>query len=142
MGLPIEFHVGRYMRLANGCESFSLLYVCMGLCLLMVLLCDVLSQEQKGPFWVVYEDLRSGIYDSWPKATLQVNGAPRSSHKKFATFFETLHSFTAYCAFKSETVSREPQADTITDEEVDRVADGFTKLWLPPSPTDLLRPRK
>lgn len=82
------------------------------------------------------------------EAALQVNGVPRSFHNKFATFFEALDRFTAYCTFKSEPVTREPQADTITDEEVDRLADEFTKLWLAPLPTDfempgtLLRPRE
>lgn len=100
----------------------------------------VLSLDQKGPFWVVYVGIQPGSYDSWPKAAMQVNKVPHSSHKKFATFFEAFDSFTAYCIFKSEMVSHKPQLDTITDEEVDMVVDEFTALWLAPAPTNLPLP--
>lgn len=108
----------------------------------------VVWNDQKRPFWVVYKGLLLGIHDSWLKAALQVNGVPWSSHKKSATFFEALDIFTAYCTFKSERVNHEPQAYTITDEEVDKVADELTKIWLGLLPTDLpmlrtlLRPRE
>lgn len=39
--------------------------------------------DQTGPFWVVYEDRESGIYDSWPKAKYQVKGVSGSYHKNY-----------------------------------------------------------
>lgn len=72
----------------------------------MLLLCIMhvfnFCQEHEGLFWVVYEGLQPGIYDSWPKTASQVNGVSGSSHKKFATFFSAVDSFTEYCTVKRE----------------------------------------
>lgn len=64
-----------------------------------------------------------------------MNGISRSSHKKFATFFDAFDSFTTYCAMKLERDNCQLRpntitvaVDTITDKDVDRVADEFTAL--------------
>lgn len=104
-------------------------------------------QDQRGPFWVVFEGRQPGIYDSWPKAKYQVNGFSGSCHKKFPTLYEAVDSFTEYCTFKTQLANGEAQqalvaqTNTITDEEVDKIADEFTSLWLSPSPSDLPMPR-
>lgn len=91
-------------------------------------------------FRVVYEGLQLEFMILGQKL-LQVNGVPRSSDKQFATFFEAFDCFTVYYTFKSSMASRKPQANTITNEEVDKVGDEFMELWLAPSPTDLSMPR-
>lgn len=52
-------------------------------------------QDQKRLLWV-NEGLQPGVYDSWPKATLQVNGISRSFYKKFVKFSDIVDSFTGY----------------------------------------------
>lgn len=63
---------------------------------------NMTSQDQKGPFWIVYEALQPGLKDSWPKAGSQVSVVFLSSSKMFVTFFDAFDSFTTYCTFKSE----------------------------------------
>lgn len=88
-------------------------------------------QDQRGPFWIVFEGWEPGIYDAWPKPKYQVNGISRSCHKKTSTLYEAVDS-TEYCTFKTQLTNREAQQatvaqiNTITDEEVEKIADEFT----------------
>lgn len=65
----------------------------------------------------------------------------------FSTLYEVVVSVMEYCTFKTQLINREvqhvtvAQTNTISDEEVEKIADEFTLFWLSQSPSDLPRPR-
>lgn len=50
--------------------------------------CEIAIKQDH--FWVVYNERKPGIFDSWPRAKYQVNGVAKSCHKKFSMLYELL----------------------------------------------------
>lgn len=93
-------------------------------------------QDERGLFWVVFKDQEYTTHDLRPKtkSTMYLEPSIRSSHR-YMKLLTTLRNIVVSKPWWPIGKCNVDQPNTITDEDVNKIADEFISLWSHHHPT-------